>query len=222
MAVIFPPLETATPEGLLAVGGNLDIETLVTAYTQGIFPWPISSQSPLTWFSPDPRGVIELSEFHIPKSLKKFLNNSPFVLTANQQFSKVIENCAQVSRKHEKGTWISQDIIDGYTSLFEAELAYSIEVLYNDQLVGGLYGTCIGEIISGESMFHTMDNASKVALCYLVDKLKAQNIQWLDTQMVTPIVSSFGGKQISRDIFATRLAQLNPANPTRSELFPVE
>lgn len=220
MAVIFPPLDTATPEGLLAVGGQLDVETLLTAYQQGIFPWPISNHSPLTWFSPDPRGIIEINDFHIPKSLQKFLKNSPFTIKTNTCFENVIRNCAVVSRKHEKGTWISEEIIEGYTNLFHAGHAYSIEVYLKDKLVGGLYGTCIGEIVSGESMFHTENNASKVALCYLVDRLQEKKIQLLDTQMVTPIVSNFGGKEVSREYFISLLKSLDPSKPLRDEIFP--
>lgn len=222
MPVIFPPLSTATPEGLLAVGGDLDVETLLTAYKQGIFPWPISDESPLTWFSPDPRGVLKLEKFHISKSFQKFLKKSPFEISFNQNFEDVIAYCAQTKRKHEQGTWISDEIIEGYTNLFHAGHAYSVEVYQDQELVGGLYGTCIGEIISGESMFHHVDNASKVALCSLVEILQRNNIKWFDTQMVTPIVESFGGEQIPRVQFVSMLQKLNPDFPSREQLFRLD
>lgn len=222
MPVVFPPLHTATPEGLLAVGGDLSVETLLVAYKQGIFPWPISSDSPLTWFSPDPRGILNIEKFHISKSFQRFLKKSPYTINFNQNFPGVIEQCALTKRKHEKGTWISEEIIEGYTNLFDAGYAYCVEVYEEDMLVGGLYGTCIGEIISGESMFHHADNASKVALCSLVEILKRKNIKWLDTQMVTPIVESFGGEQIPRVQFVTMLQKLNPDFPNREELFQLD
>jgi len=219
MAVIFPPLETATPEGLLAVGGNLDVETLLTAYKQGIFPWPISNDSPLTWFSPDPRGILEIKNFHISKSFQRFLKKSPYTIRFNENFKEVIQNCALTKRSHEEGTWISQEIIDGYTNLFNAGYAYCIEVYLEEKLVGGLYGTCIGEIISGESMFHHADNASKVAVCSLVEILKRNSISWFDTQMVTPIISSFGGYQIPRSQYVKMLKKLDAISLTRQQMF---
>lgn len=219
MPVVFPPVETASPEGLLAVGGNLDLETLLTAYKSGIFPWPISEDSPLTWFSPDPRGILFLKDLHISRSFVRFMKKNPYQISFNQNFDKVIQNCSEVKRKHEKGTWISPEIIDGYNMLFQAGYAYSVEVYREKKLVGGLYGVCIGELISGESMFHIEDNASKVAFFSLMEILKKHNIQWIDTQMVTPIISSFGGIQISRNEFIRKIKKINLDSPSREKLF---
>jgi leucyl/phenylalanyl-tRNA--protein transferase len=219
VAVIFPPINSASEDGLLAIGGDLELDTLLTAYTQGVFPWPISDDTPLTWFSPDPRGLLDFTDLHTSRSFRKFLKNTNLTTTFNQDFEEVINACAQMKRKHEPGTWISQEIIKGYVNMFNHGFAYSVEIRQNDEIVAGLYGVCIGELVSGESMFHTVDNASKLAMFSLVEKLKSKKIRWLDTQMVTPVIESFGGKEISRDEFTKRLDPLNFTIPTREELF---
>ncbi|MBD67068.1 MAG: leucyl/phenylalanyl-tRNA--protein transferase [Halobacteriovoraceae bacterium] len=219
MPIKFPPVHSATPEGLLAVGGKIDTETLKSAYTQGIFPWPISKNSPLTWFSPDPRGILELKDFHISRSFNRFLRKNPYTIKFNHNFEEVIRNCAVVKRKHEKGTWISQDIITGYNELFNQGLSYCVAVYHEKRLVGGLYGVCMGELISGESMFHKETNASKLAFYALVHQLESKGIRWIDTQMVTPVIKSFGGTEISRTNFIKKLQALNFEHPQRSQLF---
>lgn len=219
MAVQFPPVESASEDGLLAIGGNLDIETIITAYKQGIFPWPVEDGYPMTWFSPDPRGIIDLHEFKISKSLKKFLNKSTFDVRFNHDFLSVITRCSVIKRKHESGTWIYQNIIDAYHELFKNNLAYCVSVYNNqDKIVGGLYGVCIGEIISGESMFHTESNASKLALVSLIERLKLKGIQFIDTQMVTSVIKSFGGKTIPRSEFIKRIERLDINRP-RNDIF---
>lgn len=219
MPVQFPPLETATPEGLLAIGGNLDLETLYIAYTSGIFPWPISDEAPLTWFSPNPRGILELDEFHLPKSFQKFLKKCTYTVKFNENFIEIINSCAEMKRKHEQGTWISEEILDGYINLFNNNLAYCVGVYEGPDLIGGLYGVCFGEIISGESMFHVKDNASKIALYHLVKQLKASSVKWIDTQMVSPLLELFGGKEIPRREFINKLEILNSKEDLRSKLF---
>lgn len=219
MAIIFPPIESASPEGLLAIGGKLDTETLLAAYQQGIFPWPISPSSPLTWFTPDPRGLIFTHEFHIPKSFQKFLNKCPYTVTFNKQFPAVIQQCAKATRKHEVGTWITKEIEKGYSEFFNAGYAYSVEVLEGKNLVGGLYGVCIGGYLSGESMFHNKTNASKLALYSLIQQLKKNSIPWLDTQMVTPVIESLGGTNIPRDEFLKILNLAVSKNITRDKIF---
>jgi leucyl/phenylalanyl-tRNA--protein transferase len=126
--IVFPPVETATEDGLVAIGGDLEVDTLITAYHQGIFPWPISLDYPLAWFSPDPRGIIELGELHLSKSFTKFLKKNPYQVTFNQAFDKVIDQCARTYRKNQPSTWITPDIIEGYEKLFKQELAYSVEI----------------------------------------------------------------------------------------------
>jgi leucyl/phenylalanyl-tRNA--protein transferase len=219
MPIIFPPIESASPEGLLAIGGNLDTETLLTAYSQGIFPWPISKESPLTWFSPDPRGIVYVEDFHISKSFTKFLKNNSLEVRFNTNFEEVLNNCASTVRKHEAGTWITQEILDGYINLFNAGYAYSVEVYNSKNLVGGLYGVTIGNFISGESMFHKESSASKLALYALISVLKHNNIEWLDTQMVTPVIESMGGTEVDRDIFLDELSKVINDKNTRDELF---
>ncbi len=202
MAILkFPPLESADPSGLLAFGGDLEIESLILAYSQGIFPWPISKEYPLAWFSPDPRGVLFFKDLNINRSFKKIIAKNQFEITFNQNFEAVIMNCSRVRRKNEAGTWITDDIIDAYINLFRNGLAYSVEVMENGQLVGGLYGVNIKSYFSGESMFFTRDNASKIGLYYLIEKLKSEGIEWIDTQMVTPFFAQIGAKHISRNEF---------------------
>ncbi len=219
MPIIFPPIESASPEGLLAIGGDLSTQTLLTAYSQGIFPWPISNDSPLTWFCPDPRGILEFKDLHISKSFKRFLNNHPFTVKFNTQFEAVITKCAKTPRQHEKDTWITNEIIEGYHNLFQSGYAYSVEVFLNDELVGGLYGVIIGNYVSGESMFHTQTNASKFALYSLIQQLKKKNILWLDTQMVTSTIKNFGGKEISRNEFIKKLNIATNSHHDRKNIF---
>lgn len=218
MPGIFPPLHQATQEGLLAVGGNLDIEILIEAYSNGIFPWPIDTESPMAWFSPDPRGIIPFENFHISRSFRRFLNNSPYKISFNSRFKDVLIQCARTPRTHESGTWISEEIINAYTRMFHQGLAYSVEILEGDLLVGGLYGVCLNGIVSGESMFHHRNNTSKLALYVLMQKLKDSGINWLDTQMVTGVVRAMGGIEIPRKNF-TELISNSQSTITREDIF---
>jgi leucyl/phenylalanyl-tRNA---protein transferase len=217
MKVIFPPVDNANADGLLAIGGELNWEILDSSYRQGVFPWPIQEDYPMTWFAPARRGIIDLLDFRIPRSLNKFLKKNPYTIQFNQNFESIINHCAEVKRK-DHGTWIYPSIIESYTELFHRELAYCVGVYENQELVGGVYGVCIGEIISGESMFHLRTNASKVALVALLLKLKEKKIPFLDTQMVTEVVASLGGKTVARSEFMKRLAGLETSR-LRSEIF---
>lgn len=204
----FPDPQTANEDGLVALGGDLSIQTLLTAYTKGIFPWPMGDNIPLPWFSPDPRGVIYTKDFHVPRSLKRSLNKD-FTITFNQQFKEVIHNCAFTLRAKETGTWITHEIYQAYLALFRAGHAYSVEVIKNDKLVGGLYGVIIGEIVAGESMFSHVSDASKIALFHLNEKLLENNIAFLDTQIISNVVTSLGGKEIPRELFLENLKKAN-------------
>ena len=222
MSVVFPPIESASEEGLLAIGGDLSQETLLSAYSQGIFPWPISKETPLTWFSPDPRGVLHLENFHLPKSFKKFLKKTNMIVKYNTNFEKVLLACAHTPRKNEQGTWITSEMLRGYNHFFNQGNAYSVEVYLDDKLVGGLYGVCIGGYVSGESMFHTETNASKVSLHALVTSLKHVGISWIDTQMVTPILASMGAQEITRKLFIEKLNQVINKKLGKEKIFATE
>ena len=208
MAIVdFPPVETADEHGLLALGGDLEIDSLLLAYSRGIFPWPISEDYPLAWFSPNPRGILLYDKLHLSKSFRKFLKHNPYEIKFNTNFESVILNCARVKRHHQESTWITDDIVTAYIELFRAGYAYSVETYLDDRLVGGLYGVCINNFFSGESMFHTEDNASKVALVSLMHTLHQREIGWIDTQMVTPVVQSLGGIEIEREIYLKMLTK---------------
>jgi leucyl/phenylalanyl-tRNA--protein transferase len=220
MPVKFPSVDEASPEGLLAIGGDLSPETIRMAYTQGIFPWPISKSSPLTWFSPDPRGILKLDDFHLSKSFRKFLKKQSYQIKFNEDFDQIIHHCAKVKRNHESGTWITKEILEGYHNLFLHQLAYCVAIYQEDEMVAGLYGVCINKIISGESMFHYQANTSKLALLAVMLCLKKQKIPFLDTQMVTPIIESFGGSEIPRKDFIKQIKKLGSTPLKREELFP--
>ena len=216
--IVFPSVESADEDGLLAIGGDLEVDTLITAYQHGIFPWPVSLDLPLAWFSPNPRGILFAEKIHVSKSFSKFLKKNTFKVTFNQAFSEVIKLCAISSRKNQSSTWITSDIINGYEKLFKAELAYSVEVWNADNLIAGLYGVCMGNFVSGESMFTKEDNASKLALYSLMVRLKEKKVTWLDTQMVTSVVEGFGGMYISRPEFLQMISKKDWTRK-RSEIF---
>ena len=206
MKSIFPDPNLATEEGLLTVGGFITPEILIDAYSNGIFPWPVSVDLPLAWFSPDPRGVIDLGEFNPSKSLIKSIKQSDFEFSFNRNFEQVIKKCAKHhSRNFSEETWITPEIIEGYISLFKYGNAYSAEAYLDGELVGGLYGVHIGRYFSGESMFYEKDNASKFALMELLKILKKKSHSFFDTQMVTPITERFGAKEIPRKEFLSLL-----------------
>lgn len=212
MAIVnFPPIQLADENGLLAIGGDLQIDSLLLAYSRGIFPWPISDDYPLAWFTPDPRGIIKFSDLHIPKSLAKTIKKNKFIIKFNTNFEAVINACADCGiRKDKNGTWINKDIISSYIDLFNAGFAYSVEayISKDDQelLVGGVYGVSINNFYSGESMFFKETDASKVCLIALIEKLKGLGVQWLDTQMVTSVVGKLGGNEVSRQEFMKLLS----------------
>ena len=204
----FPNPETAHPDGLLTVGGELTTETLLSAYSQGIFPWP-QEGLPLLWFYPPRRGVLFFERFKVPKTTQKVIKKQEFKITHNQSFSQVIEACARIPRKSETGTWILPEMIQAYQSLFEKGHAHSFEAWYDGELVGGLYGVLVNGLLSGESLFFRRSEASKVCLVHLVQWLKSLGHQWMDIQMVTPLLASFGGEEIERKEFL-RLIKENP------------
>ena len=201
---VFPHPEFSDPDGLLAVGGDLSLERLIAAYSQGIFPW-YGQNSPILWWSPDPRLVLFPEESHIPKSLRRIINAKRFKVTVNQAFEEVINWCARVKRKGQCGTWLVPEMIEAYIRLHEQGYAHSFEAWQEDRLVGGLYGVSLGRAFFGESMFHLISNASKVALVYMVQYLREHSFHFLDCQQTTAHMLRFGAREISRDEFLQRL-----------------
>jgi len=205
----FPPLAHALtePNGLIAIGGDLSLNRLLSAYQQGIFPW-FSDGEPIMWWSPNPRMVLFPNELKISNSLKKTLKNCPFDVRFNTAFRQVITACSNTARKGQPGTWITEDIIDAYCTLHDAGYATSAECWLDNILVGGCYGVKIGNMFYGESMFHHVTDASKVAFASLVKKLKDEGVGLIDCQMKTAHLASFGAKEISRDDFIHQLSIL--------------
>ena len=200
----FPDPRQTLPDGLLCIGGNLEPETLIEAYSIGVFPWPQEGY-PLLWFSPVERGVIDFSEFHISKSMKRFMKKTNFRFTMNHRFSEVIKACAFQKRPDQEGTWILDPMIPAYNKLHELGYAHSFECWHGERLVGGMYGIYVNGVFSGESMFFRESNASKFCLIKAIEFLRKRGYEWMDIQMVTPSLAAFGGKYISRDEFLQRL-----------------
>ncbi len=213
----FPDPNETDEEGVLAIGGDLEPESLVLAYSQGIFPWPISAKLPLVWFSPPRRAVLEFDALHLPRSLKAAQKRAKFTLTLDQAFASVIRECARQPRPGQKGTWITRAMIAAYARLHELGLAHSAEAWSGETLVGGIYGVSIGGTFAGESMFHTEPNASKLALLHLVEHLRARGLEWMDIQVLTPHLEALGAREITRAEF---LKRLKSAQARRLTLFP--
>jgi len=200
----FPPVSFASPEGILAYGGDLSKERLLLAYQSGIFPW-FEEDQPILWWSPDPRMVLFPDELIVSKSMRNILNRNSFKITFNQNFREVISNCRQIKRNGQIGTWITREMVDAYCDLNVSGIAKSVEVWQNEQLVGGLYGIDLGHVFCGESMFSKVSNASKVAFVALVSYLKENNYKLLDCQVYNEHLESLGGREIPRTDFLTTL-----------------
>jgi leucyl/phenylalanyl-tRNA--protein transferase len=196
----FPEARKARPDGLVAIGGDLSVDRLLLAYQSGVFPWTVD---PISWWSPDPRAILELHQLHIPESLKKILRRKTFEITIDQAFPRVIENCATAPGRAE--TWITREFVEAYTRLHERGYAHSLECWQGGELAGGIYGVAIGGFFAGESMFHLTANASKVALCRLVEHLREREFALFDIQMLTPVTKQMGGITIPRDKYLDRL-----------------
>ena len=193
----FPDLDEADESGLLAIGGDLSIERLKLAYSKGIFPW-YEDGMPILWWSPDPRMVLFPEKMIISHSLRQSIKKQQFTITIDHAFEKVIRNCAKTTRKGEDGTWITTEMQNAYIRLHEAGYAHSAEAWLEGELVGGLYGVALGKAFFGESMFHHVTNASKVALFELVEKLSSWNFEIIDAQVYTNHLESLGGEMIPR------------------------
>ena len=199
--VWFPDPHLADREGLVAVGGDFSAQRLLLAYRNGIFPW---TDDPITWWSPDPRAVIELGGFHTPKSLARLMRKGAFEITVDLAFREVMEGCGEPAPGRGE-TWVTPAFVAAYTRLHELGHAHSLECWQDGKLVGGIYGVAIGGFFAGESMFHRVNNASKVALATLVARLRERDFALFDVQMLTPVTRQLGGLEIPRDAYLRRL-----------------
>lgn len=196
----FPPVSSASIDGMIAIGGDLSVERLLLAYRSGIFPW-YNEGEPIVWYSPDPRMVLFPEKLKVSKSMRQLINKKIFKVTFNTHFNEVIANCKIMNRNDQLGTWITDEMQKAYTKLHEFGVAKSVEVWLDDKLVGGLYGIDLGTIFCGESMFSHVSNASKIAFIYLVEKLKSENYSLIDCQMYTSHLESLGAQEIPRSDF---------------------
>ncbi len=201
----FPPAQTASPEGIVALGGDLRAELLLDAYAHGIFPWPADETSPIIWASLDPRAIFEFDRIHIPRRLLRLLRQGRFQVTCDRDFARVIRECATAGCRADQ-TWITSAMIRGYRRLHRLGFAHSVEVWEGEQLVGGVYGVALAGLFAAESMFHTRSNASKVGLLHLLFHLLAKGYRLVDIQMLTPVTQALGAREISRNDYLRRLA----------------
>lgn len=211
-SLVFPPLERALaePNGLLAIGGDLSTDRLINAYTNGIFPW-FGENEPIMWWSPTPRAIIPTNAIKVNRTLRKVLNRQPYKVTINKDFSQVITLCADAPFRQE-GTWILPKMIHAYCNLHEKGYAHSVEVWQDDILVGGLYGVAINGFFSGESMFYSAPNASKIALVALGNFLKSVNILMIDCQLTNPFLEDMGAIDVSREQFTRLKKEMSALN----------
>ena len=196
----FPAPENANEEGIVAVGGDVSPERLLLAYQSGIFPWPARGY-PLLWFSPDPRFALEPARAHVSRSLRKAIRKEELRITADRAFGEVITACAAARRPHQQGTWITEELRDGYRGLHELGYAHSIEAWHDGRLVGGLYGVALGKTFAGESMFALEPDASKVAFTTLLGHLAMWGYRVVDCQVHTEHLARFGATMWPRERF---------------------
>lgn len=199
----FPAPGTANAEGLVAIGGDLSVPRLLLAYRHGIFPWTVD---PITWWSPAERAIFEFDHFHVSRSLGKVLRKGEFEVSIDRAFRQVMQGCAAPG-PGRRSTWISAEFLAAYTQLHEHGHAHSLECWLDGQLAGGIYGVALGGLFAGESMFHRVSNASKVALFHLIGHLRRQGFELFDIQLLTPITEQLGGLAIPREEYLRRLAK---------------
>ncbi len=200
----FPPVDMASRDGIIAIGGDLNPMRLFEAYNHGIFPW-YNDNEPIIWYAPDPRMVLKPHEVYISKSMRKVLRTQPFRVTFNQAFERVIYTCKTIARRGEQGTWITDELLQSMLKLHKLNIAKSVEVWQDDDLVGGLYGIDLGDIFCGESMFSHVSNASKVAFIRLCQHLEQEQYKLLDCQVYNEHLASLGAYEIPRKEFMTYL-----------------
>ena len=192
------------PNGLVAVGGRLTSERLIKAYSLGIFPW-FNEDEPTLWYSPDPRMILNREFFHKSKNLHKLINSNKFEVRVNTSFNDVINHCRSIQRKDQNGTWINSEMVIAYKELNRLGICQSIETYENNQLIGGLYGISMGKVFFGESMFSIKNNASKVALEFLVNQM---DFELIDCQVENEHLKSLGAQNIPREVFINLLSEL--------------
>jgi len=202
--VQFPDPNLAEAEGLVAMGGNLSSDFLLSAYSQGLFPW-FSEGEPILWWSPDPRMILFPDRFKISASLRQTIRRNLFTLKVDHDFGSVIRNCADVRREGQSGTWITDDMIEAYSNLHKEGYVHSFGTYQEGKLVGGLYGVSLGKAFFGESMFYLVRDASKFALYHLVMFAQSHNFHFIDVQQSTSHLRSLGAVDISRADFLKRL-----------------
>ncbi len=204
----FPPVTAAlaSPNGLLAAGGDLSVRRLLEAYRNGIFPW-FSVGQPILWWSPDPRMVLFPRETKINRSLRKALRNRHYEIRADTSFEAVMRACA-APRSEQDGTWITEEMISAYCALHARGYAHSVETWIDGELAGGLYGVALGRVFYGESMFTRVPDASKIAFAHLARQLERWNFGLVDCQMATPHLASLGAHEITRSDFVRELREL--------------
>ena len=203
----FPPADRANDKGLLAFGGDLSPQRLIVAYANGIFPW-YSENEPLLWWSLDPRLIIRPGEMRVSKSLRRTLKSGKFEVRIDSNFREVMLHCAETPRKGQDGTWIQDEMVEAYCELHKLGIAHSVECYQDDALVGGLYGVSIGKVFFGESMFHSVTDASKVAFYHLHQFLCAHDFKLIDCQQETNHLMSLGAYSIPRKDFLEELKAL--------------
>jgi leucyl/phenylalanyl-tRNA--protein transferase len=199
--LIFPDPEWANEDGLLAFGGNLEPDTLLRAYSSGIFPWSVK---PITWWSPDPRAIFEISGFKLSRRMARLYRSGRFSFSIDKKFVDVMNACARSAPGRET-TWISPEFISAYSRLHELGHAHSVEVYREGILVGGVYGVAIGGFFAGESMFSVVSNASTMALMFLFEHLRQRGYELFDSQVITPHTARLGAVNIDRTVYLKRL-----------------
>jgi len=202
--IAFPNPNDANKDGLLAIGGDLSAERIITAYSLGIFPWFNEDES-ILWWSPNPRLILKPQNFKLSKSLKRVIKKNNLSVYFDKQFEEVIDHCAKIPRENEDGTWITQNMKAAYIDLYEKGLAHSVEVYEGENMIGGLYGVSLGKAFFGESMFFKKNDASKVALYYLCQELIKWGFHFIDAQVETDHLISLGAENIDREDFLERL-----------------
>ena len=213
----FPDPSEANRRGLLAQGGDLSPERLIAAYAQGVFPW--YDDPPILWYSPDPRMLLLPEELHVSRSLARSIRRSRFEVRFDTAFEEVVRRCQEAVRSGQSGTWITDDMLEGYCALHRLGFAHSVESFEAGELVGGIYGVSIGAAFFGESMFALRSDASKVAFVRLIDRMREWDFAFLDCQVHTDHTARFGARKWPRDRFLEALVEALET-PTRCGVWP--